>query len=265
MTIKPPSSAIVLFVCCLTTAAVKVADSSSSNLPSRKTQHPPHTPPHNSSPSPQRLSSENGHESHDLNTHNVTLTTLLKNSSNLNDITTQNVNTSSAPTTLMPSEVPAESTSRSSVESPEEYPAAGFPTKGSHESPDARSLQVAYKRLNLYIVGLFAIIGSYPVGSAFQYAAELAVEDINKREDVLPGYKIVLDIVNTEVSYSTLSPRLSSRKEFPWFFRVMASERELSKARLALLAKFNWTTITIIQASAHLFSAVRVTAVAFTV
>ena len=54
--------------------------------------------------------------------------------------------------------------------------------------------------IELHIVGLFGITGPYPVGTAFQLAAELAEEDINNREDVLPGYRLVLESVNTEVS-----------------------------------------------------------------
>ena len=39
----------------------------------------------------------------------------------------------------------------------------------------------------------------YPVGRAFQLAAELAEEDINRRPDVLPGYRLILEPVNTKV------------------------------------------------------------------
>ena len=42
----------------------------------------------------------------------------------------------------------------------------------------------------------------YPVGRAFQFAAELAEEDINSRADVLPGYRLVLEPVNTQVRES---------------------------------------------------------------
>ena len=38
-----------------------------------------------------------------------------------------------------------------------------------------------------------------PVGRDFQFAAELAEEDINRRADVLPGYRLVLEPVNTQV------------------------------------------------------------------
>ena len=37
---------------------------------------------------------------------------------------------------------------------------------------------------------------------------------------------------------------------------MLAPESELSYARLALFQKYNWTTVTIVQASQHLFSAV---------
>jgi hypothetical protein len=49
-------------------------------------------------------------------------------------------------------------------------------------------------------VGLFGRSGVYPVGLAFQLAAELALEDINARQDVLPGYRLCMHPVDTQVS-----------------------------------------------------------------
>jgi hypothetical protein len=53
----------------------------------------------------------------------------------------------------------------------------------------------------LRVVGLFGVTGVYPMGRAFIHAAELAVEDINSRPDVLPGYTLVLEPIDTEVCY----------------------------------------------------------------
>ena len=63
--------------------------------------------------------------------------------------------------------------------------------------------------------------------------------------------------VCVQISYSALSPRLSE-EQFQWFFRVMAPENQLSKVRIRLLQHFNWTVVTMIQASEHLFSSVSV-------
>lgn len=51
----------------------------------------------------------------------------------------------------------------------------------------------------LLVLGLFGKIGEYPAGTAFQMAAEMAVEDINNRADMLPGYAIELDTADTKV------------------------------------------------------------------
>nr|KAG5705052.1 hypothetical protein BaRGS_018782 [Batillaria attramentaria] len=109
----------------------------------------------------------------------------------------------------------------------------------------------------LYIIGLFALSKAkpYPAGEAFQIAAQVAVEDINNRTDVLPDFHLELDVVDTQISYSALSPTLSDKKLYPWFFRIMASENVLSNHRIELMKHFEWTHLSMLQESYTLFSA----------
>ncbi len=52
----------------------------------------------------------------------------------------------------------------------------------------------------LHILGLFPITGVWDGGQSLLNAAQLAVEDINQREDVLPGYNINLTWRDSNVS-----------------------------------------------------------------
>lgn len=61
----------------------------------------------------------------------------------------------------------------------------------------------ASPKKQLHLLGLFGKEGDYPVGWAFQFASEMAVNDINKRADMLPGYTLVLDSIDTKVSFAS--------------------------------------------------------------
>ncbi|XP_025092635.1 gamma-aminobutyric acid type B receptor subunit 1-like isoform X2 [Pomacea canaliculata] len=153
----------------------------------------------------------------------------------------------------------------------------------------------------LLVLGLFGKTGEYPAGTAFQMAAEMAVEDINKRADMLPGYTIELDTADTkcqsaegvnevykrlynksatvlmvlgetcshvteitaqvsrkwnlvQITYSALSPTLSNKDVFPWFFRVVAPENVLSFVSVELFVHFNWTNVSVIQQNYQVFT-----------
>ncbi|KAK0056690.1 gamma-aminobutyric acid type B receptor subunit 2 [Biomphalaria pfeifferi] len=64
-----------------------------------------------------------------------------------------------------------------------------------HSSPST-------KNTVLNIIGLFAMSGRYPAGIAYFLATLLAVEHINKREDILPGYKLQINAHNTNCDVS---------------------------------------------------------------
>ena len=54
---------------------------------------------------------------------------------------------------------------------------------------------------DLHILGLFPMSGNkLPSGQSNLHAAKLAVQHINDRPDILPGYRLVLDVHDSAVS-----------------------------------------------------------------
>ena len=65
-------------------------------------------------------------------------------------------------------------------------------------------LTAEQKDKDLHILGLFPISGTaWPCGYATKTAAEMAIEDINKRSDILSQHKLHLHAVDTMVSFLT--------------------------------------------------------------
>eukprot|EP00914_Ancora_sagittata_P032299 GHVO01065414.1.p2 GENE.GHVO01065414.1~~GHVO01065414.1.p2 ORF type:complete len:124 (-),score=0.28 GHVO01065414.1:1005-1376(-) len=63
--------------------------------------------------------------------------------------------------------------------------------------PDEES----YNLTDLHIVGLHPFTGNtWPAGKCTSTVARMALEDIGKRKDILPGYRIVYTIMDSAVS-----------------------------------------------------------------
>lgn len=67
-------------------------------------------------------------------------------------------------------------------------------------------LHVASPAYDIYILGLFPMEGSWRGGRMALEAAELALQHINAREDVLRGYNLKLVWNNTKVSLTVNVP-----------------------------------------------------------
>lgn len=52
---------------------------------------------------------------------------------------------------------------------------------------------------DLYILGLFPMRGQWPEGPGYSQAVLMGLEDINKRQDILPGYRLNLVWNDTQV------------------------------------------------------------------
>lgn len=57
------------------------------------------------------------------------------------------------------------------------------------------------KNKTLSVIGLFGKTGQYDIGDISEHGAQLAVNDINSRKDILPGYKIALLAEDTKVRH----------------------------------------------------------------
>ncbi|XP_025098712.1 gamma-aminobutyric acid type B receptor subunit 1-like [Pomacea canaliculata] len=79
----------------------------------------------------------------------------------------------------------------------EHHTVTSTPMSATTESLTNVSRDASPKK-QLHLLGLFGKEGDYPVGWAFQFASEMAVNDINKRADMLPGYTLVLDSIDTK-------------------------------------------------------------------
>ena len=55
------------------------------------------------------------------------------------------------------------------------------------------------ERTKLYIGGLFPMSGGWPGGQVCLPAVEMALADVNKRLDILQGYKLVLENNDSKV------------------------------------------------------------------
>lgn len=61
----------------------------------------------------------------------------------------------------------------------------------------------------LSVIGLFGKTVQYDIGDISEHGAQLAVNDINSRSDILPGYKIALLAATTQVRHVTKHGRYS--------------------------------------------------------
>ena len=52
----------------------------------------------------------------------------------------------------------------------------------------------------VYVMGLFGMEGSWPGGNAMLPAAQLGLDHVNAREDILPDYELRTAWSNTKVS-----------------------------------------------------------------
>lgn len=52
-----------------------------------------------------------------------------------------------------------------------------------------------------------------------------------------------LDCLNQQISYSSTSPELSIKKNYPYFYRTIPDDTSFSAPRIALLKTFNWSHV----------------------
>lgn len=64
-------------------------------------------------------------------------------------------------------------------------------------------------RTTLYLLGLFPFSDPWPGGETMLPAVQIAIEHINNRSDILPGYRLALIWEDTEVR---IHPYLKSKK-----------------------------------------------------
>ena len=82
----------------------------------------------------------------------------------------------------------------SMMTTPQTRMASSMPNNG-HGTTDHRDGPVP-----LYIMGLFPITGdNFQRGPSARIATQLALEHINDREDILPGYEVKINWIDTEV------------------------------------------------------------------
>jgi hypothetical protein len=58
------------------------------------------------------------------------------------------------------------------------------------------------KRKNLYVGGIFPMVGSWPGGQSCLPSAIMALNEVNLNDSILPGYRLNLDWYNSEVSFN---------------------------------------------------------------
>ncbi|KAF6210194.1 hypothetical protein GE061_013297 [Apolygus lucorum] len=57
-----------------------------------------------------------------------------------------------------------------------------------------------------------------------------------------------------QVSYGSMSPALSDRSEFPYFYRTIAPDSSHNPARIAFLKRFSWETVTAFSQNEDVYS-----------
>lgn len=58
-----------------------------------------------------------------------------------------------------------------------------------------------FKNKNLTVGGIFPMSGSWAGGQGCLPAVEMALEDVNSREDILPEYMLHMDYNDSQVRY----------------------------------------------------------------
>nr|KAG5702808.1 hypothetical protein BaRGS_001890 [Batillaria attramentaria] len=141
---------------------------------------------------------------------------------------------------------------------------------------------------DLYLMGLYPWSGPWHGGESLLASSTLAVDVVNNRTDVLPGYRLHIvhddtklytpptkimilgaacSIVSetiaraahhwnlVQVSYTSTSPALSDKTQFPKFARVSAPEVVMNPTRVQFLQYFGWSRIATIHQLHPLFAA----------
>uniref|UniRef100_A0A4W6BR57 Gamma-aminobutyric acid type B receptor subunit 1 n=1 Tax=Lates calcarifer TaxID=8187 RepID=A0A4W6BR57_LATCA len=128
----------------------------------------------------------------------------------------------------------------------------------------------------LYIGALFPMSGGWPGGQACMPSAQMALDLVNNRSDILPDYELELIHYDSMVSacgdesvrdlmiylsdfcrmlsYGSSSPALSNRQRFPTFFRTHPSATLHNPTRVQLFQKWKWTRIATIQQTTEVFT-----------
>uniref|UniRef100_A0A8C5QMN7 Gamma-aminobutyric acid type B receptor subunit 1 n=1 Tax=Leptobrachium leishanense TaxID=445787 RepID=A0A8C5QMN7_9ANUR len=106
----------------------------------------------------------------------------------------------------------------------------------------------------LHVGALFPMSGGWPGGQACHPAAQMALEDVNNRRDILPEYELRLIHHDSQLSYGSSSPALSNRQRFPTFFRTHPSATLHNPTRVQLFKKWGWTKIATIQQTTEVFT-----------
>uniref|UniRef100_A0A6I8S6H8 Gamma-aminobutyric acid (GABA) B receptor, 1 n=1 Tax=Xenopus tropicalis TaxID=8364 RepID=A0A6I8S6H8_XENTR len=127
--------------------------------------------------------------------------------------------------------------------------------KWDHPKPicQVRHPESSRKRA-LHVGALFPMSGGWPGGQACQPAAQMALEDVNNRRDILPEYELRLIHHDSQLSYGSSSPALSNRQRFPTFFRTHPSATLHNPTRVQLFKKWGWTKIATIQQTTEVFT-----------
>ena len=67
---------------------------------------------------------------------------------------------------------------------------------------------------------------------------------------------MVFFYIYPQLSTVAVSPTLSNKDKYPWFFRVSGPELKLNPARLAMMAEFGWQKVAILYQSREFLIAV---------
>jgi len=62
-----------------------------------------------------------------------------------------------------------------------------------------------------------------------------------------------------QVSYSSVSPSLSNKKKYGRFFRTIPYEVFVSRARYAIMKKYNWRKVALLYETQTIYATVRTT------
>ncbi|KAG9333507.1 hypothetical protein JZ751_011434 [Albula glossodonta] len=113
---------------------------------------------------------------------------------------------------------------------------------------------VCHCKKKLYIGALFPMSGGWPGGQACRPSAQMALDLVNNRTDILPDYELELIYYDSKLSYGSSSPALSNRQRFPTFFRTHPSATLHNPTRVRLFQKWKWTKIATIQQTTEVFT-----------
>ncbi|KAJ8044395.1 Gamma-aminobutyric acid type B receptor subunit 2 [Holothuria leucospilota] len=94
-------------------------------------------------------------------------------------------------------------------------------------------------------------------GSGCLVAAELALEQINNRTDILPDYELIMPWNDTQVLYSATSNTLTDRVKYPNVYRtVPIATNTFNSPYIWLLRTYGWKKVGFLSDSDASFTAV---------